>query len=61
MEDWKAIILKVIKKKKDNKESEVWINNKVVFTKKLKKEVLRYSYKTAFLQGNYCPLNFSNF
>ncbi|XTI94078.1 hypothetical protein V2W45_1251344, partial [Cenococcum geophilum] len=49
----KAIILKVIKRKRDNKESKVWINNKVVSIKKLRKKVSRYSYRVAFPQGNY--------
>ena len=61
MEDWKAIALKVTKRKRDNKESEVWIDDEVVSAKKLRKEVSRYGYGAAFPQGNHCPPNFSDF
>lgn len=61
MEDWEAIALKVTKRKRDDKESVVWIDDEVVSEKKLRKEVSRYSYKASFPQGNHCPPNFSNF
>ena len=61
MEDWKAITLKVTKRKRDDdKESEVWIDDKVVSAKKLRTEVSRYGYEATFPPGNHCP-NFSDF
>ena len=61
MEDWEAITLKVTKRKRDDKESVVWIDDEVVPEKKLRKEVSRYGYKASFPQGNYRPPNFSDF
>ena len=61
MEDWEAITLKVTKRKRDDKESVVWINDEAVSEKKLRKEVSRYGYKASLPQGNHCPPNFSDF
>ncbi|KAI1357142.1 Clr5 domain-containing protein, partial [Xylaria arbuscula] len=47
-EDWEAIALKVTKRKRDNKESEVRIGGEVVLVKKLRKELSRYGYEAAF-------------
>ncbi|KAF2175396.1 hypothetical protein K469DRAFT_610950, partial [Zopfia rhizophila CBS 207.26] len=42
-ENWEAIALKVTKRKRDNKESEVRIDGEVVCVKKLRKELSRYA------------------
>jgi hypothetical protein len=58
---WEAIALKVTKRKRENKKSEVKIDGEVVPVKKLKKELSRYGYKAAFpheFQGDHYPLNF---
>lgn len=59
---WEAIALKDTKRKRDGKESEVWIDDERVPAKRLRKELLRYGYDAAFphgSQGNYhipgCP------
>ncbi|KAF2181591.1 hypothetical protein K469DRAFT_588973 [Zopfia rhizophila CBS 207.26] len=60
---WEAIALKVTKRKRDNKESEVRIDGAVVSVKKLRKELSRYGYEAAFpheFQSNHYPLNFSD-
>ncbi|KAF2180743.1 hypothetical protein K469DRAFT_269993 [Zopfia rhizophila CBS 207.26] len=45
---WEAIALKVAKRKRDNKESEVRNGDEVVPVKKLRKELSRYGYEAAF-------------
>ncbi|PSN75329.1 ankyrin [Corynespora cassiicola Philippines] len=46
--EWEAIAHQVAKRKRDNKESEVMIDGAIVCSKRLKKEVSRYGYVTAF-------------
>ncbi|OCK86900.1 uncharacterized protein K441DRAFT_597217, partial [Cenococcum geophilum 1.58] len=45
---WEGITLKVAKRKRYSKESEVWIGRDIVPVKKLRKELWRYGYKAAF-------------
>jgi len=48
---WEAVALKDTKRKRNGKESEVWIDNERVPKKKLKKELSRYGYDAAFQHG----------
>jgi hypothetical protein len=60
---WEAIAIKVTKRKRVNKESEVRIGGDVVSVKKLKRELSRYGYEAAFphtFQGDHYPPNFSD-
>jgi hypothetical protein len=59
---WETLALKLTKRKRADKESEVWIGDERVSVKKLRKEVSRYGYNAAFpygCQGNHslprCP------
>lgn len=48
---WKFIAYKVTKRKRDKKESEVYIGLDMVHPKKLRKAVSRYGYEAAFSHG----------
>jgi hypothetical protein len=48
---WETVALKVTKRKRAKKESEVWIGRDVVPLKKLRKEISRYGYNAAFPLG----------
>ncbi|KAF2726864.1 hypothetical protein EJ04DRAFT_570892 [Polyplosphaeria fusca] len=47
-DDWEATAAKVAKRKRDGKESELWIGDERVPVKKLRKEISRYGYDAAF-------------
>jgi hypothetical protein len=48
---WEANVPKVVRSKRENKDSEVIISNVVVPMKKLRKELSRYGYEVAFSHG----------
>ena len=45
---WETIALKVTKRKRENRESEIIIGGEVISTKKFKKEMSRYGYDATF-------------
>ena len=51
---WETIALKVTKRKRENRESEIIIGNKVIPTKKVKKEISRHGYGATFQLPSHC-------
>ena len=51
---WETIALKVTKRKRENRESEIIIGGEVISTKKFKKEMSRYSYDATFQFPSHC-------
>lgn len=50
-EIWDAVTHTVTKRKRDSKESEVWVGDERIPAKKLRKELSRYGYDATFLNG----------
>ena len=51
---WETIALKVTKRKRENRESEIIISGEVIPTKKFKKEMSRYGYDATFQPPSHC-------